>query len=497
MEGPRDQRGAPERVRVRAIVLAAGAGRRFGGPKLEARFAGRSILQHVLDALAAGGLNNPIVVVAGSDGPQAAAGSTRLGAIDWSRAERVENPDPSRGLASSLQVGWLAAIAADPEPDAVLVVLGDQPRLRPDVVRALLEAPADATRPVIAPRYTASRARNPVRIELAGARLVREASGDRGLGPVLDAVPSLVRWLDVTGDNPDVDERADLAMLAEANWAERVRRNRDQVMRVREGGDEADHYGPVTGLFRDDPRRAGDPILDHLRLLANQGDTWLDVGAGAGRYALPLALTVREVIAVEPSPGMVAELRESLAEAGIGNVRIDDGSWPDAARKLGRLPCADVALIANVGHDTEAIGPFLDALEAAARRSCVAVMQETPPASIAAPFFLAVHGEPREPLPALPDFLDLLEARGAQPEVEYVTRAAHGWRSGDELRTFLRRQTWVTPGSAGDSALERELDRLAIPRDGAVTLPGEEARTGIVRWLAGRQASSGASRPNT
>jgi hypothetical protein len=153
-------------------------------------------------------------------------------------------------------------------------------------------------------------------------------------------------------------------------------------------------------------------------------------------------------------------------------------------------------LIANVGHDTEAIGPFLDVLDASARRCCIAVMQEEPPASIAAPFFLAVHGEARDPLPALPDFLDLLEARGARPEVEYVMRPSHGWRSRDELRTFLRRQTWVTPSSMGDDALEEELDRLELPREGPVTLTGHPMRIGIVRWVGAPQPWSGAGRPN-
>lgn len=490
MQAPRGGASAAGGRRVRAIVLAAGAGRRFGGRKLEARFSGRPILQHVLDALAAAGLDDPVVVLA----PQGPAPAS----IAWRRAERVENPDPDRGLSSSLQVGWQAAMAADPPPDAVLIALGDQPRLRPDIVRALIEAPLDATRPFVAPRYSASDARNPVRIEPAGSRLVAAATGDRGLGPLLEAEPSMVRWLDVEGDNPDIDERAELARLTEADWAERVRRNREQVMRLRDGADEADHYAPVADMFRDDPHRTGDPILERIRSMALPGDTWLDVGAGAGRYALPLALSVREVIAVEPSRGMVSALRDGLTEHGIGNVRIVEGQWPEAAREIGPQPAADVALIAHVGHDTEAIGPFLVALEGAARRACVAVMQELPPASVAAPFFLAVHGEVREPLPALPDFLDLLEARGAHPEVEILTRPAHEWRSRDDQLTFLRRQTWVSPGSAGDRLLEEELDRRAVPRDGPVMLdagaPDAATRVGVVRW-SGPQTASTAGRP--
>ena len=465
---------AADGPRVRAIVLAAGAGSRFGGRKLEARIAGRPILQHVLDALAGAGLDDPIVVVA--------PGLPRAG-VDLRRGNAVVNPEPGRGLAASLQVGWSAAFAGREPLGAVLVVLGDQPRLRPEVIRALVAAPLDPARPIVAPRYAASSTRNPVRIEASAARLVAVTEGDRGLGPLLDAHPELVRWLDVAGDNPDVDRRSDLVAAIEADWADRVRGNREQVERVREMPEEPDHYAPVTGLFRDDPGRRDDAVLDALLALARAGDTWLDVGAGAGRYAFPLARAVREVIAVEPSDAMAGALRDGMHQHGIANVRVVPGRWPEVAASLAPLPCADVALIANVGHDTESIGPFLEAFEAAARRACVAVMQEQPPASIAAPFFEAVHDEPRTPLPALPDFLDLLVARGATPTVTMLDRPARAWRSRDELLGFLRRQTWVRTGSPADRRLEAELARVALPVGAGLALPSEAAsRVGIVHW---------------
>jgi CTP:molybdopterin cytidylyltransferase MocA len=462
--------------RVRAIVLAAGAGSRFGGRKLEARIAGRPILQHVMDALAHAGLDDPIVVLA----PDSALERS----MDWRRAQPVVNPDPGRGLSSSLQLGWAAALATDPQPDAILVALGDQPRLAEAAIRAVLAAPRDAARPIVAPRFARSAARNPVRIEtgVVADDLIRHAQGDRGLGPLLDARPDLVRWLQIEGDNPDIDRREDLVAAIEADWADRVRRNREQVERLRESGEDADHYAPVAGLFRDDPRRSGDAVLDALLALATPSDTWLDVGAGAGRYAFPLALAVRKVIAVDPSRAMVEALSQRAREHGIPNVSVIEGRWPEAAAALAPHPCADVALIANVGHDTEAIGPFVDALDAAARRSCVALMQEQPPAGVAAPFFEAVHGERRVPLPALPDFIDLLDARGTPPALELFDRPARRWRR-DELLAFLRRQTWVTPGSALDARLEQALDATAAAAaDGTLVVEGTAARVGLVRW---------------
>ena len=94
-----------------------------------------------------------------------------------------------------------------------------------------------------------------------GFGLVDEASGDRGLGPILASDPDLVLEVPVGGSNPDIDSPLDLAELA---WAEQVRANREQVDRVREVPDGADFYAPVSGLFRVDPDRRDDPVLAAL-----------------------------------------------------------------------------------------------------------------------------------------------------------------------------------------------------------------------------------------
>jgi CTP:molybdopterin cytidylyltransferase MocA len=476
--------------RVRVLVLAAGAGSRFGGGKLEARVDGKPLLQHVLDALVEAGLEAPVVVVAPSNAQGRAPGGSDQ--IEWGRAERVTNPAPERGLASSLQLGWRHALAADEPRQAVLVVLGDQPLLRPEILRALLAAPLDEARPIVASRYADTGARNPVRVETSVGPLIDDAGGDRGLVPILERNPELVRWLDVAGDNPDVDTAADLAGVAELAWADRVKRNREQVDRFRETPDGPDFYASVSTIFRDEPDRVGDPVLDAVRSHARPDDTWLDIGAGAGRYALPLARSVRRVIALDPSASMLGALRESMVEHAIVNVDLLDGRWP-AALESGRavlseaLP-VDVSLIAHVGYDVEAIGPFVDAMELATRRECLAVLMERSPATLAEAFWPALHGEPRIALPALPAFVDLLRSRGRMPTVDMVESSRRRWSSRDELVTYVRRQTWVAPGSAKDRRMLELLDEwLVTHTDGTVELSvAEPLRIALVAWRPGR-----------
>ena len=190
-------------MRVVAIVLAAGASRRFGSPKLLAPLAGRPVLQHVLDAVAASPVGDVVVVL----GDGASAIET---AIEWRTERRAVNPRPQDGLSSSLRVG-LDAAAEDPLAEAALVILGDQPSVRPAVIRAVIAAAANVPEPIIRARYSDDEAPNPVLIRRPAWALAAGLDGDRGLGPLLAHRPELVGEVAVDGRNPDIDTPADLA----------------------------------------------------------------------------------------------------------------------------------------------------------------------------------------------------------------------------------------------------------------------------------------------
>ena len=474
-------------ARTTAVVLAAGAGTRFGGGKLSATLGDRRVIDHVLDALAQVGLAETIVVVGpGPDAPFLPPGDVRA----------VVNPRPQDGLSSSLRVG-LAALG--PSAEAALIVLGDQPFIRPATIRALFEADVPVGRSLVVPRYASDGGSNPVLILRAGWGLAAAVDGDRGLGPAIAANPELVVEVTVSGSNQDIDTRGDLAAAA---WATQVRANREQVDRVREVGD-GDFYASTSSLFVADPRRADadDPTLAALRGLARPGERWLDIGAGAGRYALPIALAVGPagaVVAVEASASMLAGLRAGMADHGIANVRIVEGRWPavaaeiprpaaDEARpsEVGARPPVDVALIAHVGYDIEEIGPFLAAMEAAAARLCVAILMDRTPAAAAEAFWPLVHGEERIPLPALDAFVGLLRGRGREPEARIVERSVRGYTDRSAALALLRRQTWVEPDGVRDLQLQAALDeRLAVQPDGTVAIAGAPSLAiGLVTWL--------------
>jgi len=110
-------RAEPDPPQIGGVILAAGEARRFGAQKLLAPLGGRPLLQHVIDAANTSCLEDIALVV----GANAEDLVVRL---DVGRARVVRNPDPSRGLASSLQVGLRGL---DPRLHAALVLLGDVP----------------------------------------------------------------------------------------------------------------------------------------------------------------------------------------------------------------------------------------------------------------------------------------------------------------------------------------------------------------------------------
>jgi SAM-dependent methyltransferase len=252
---------------------------------------------------------------------------------------------------------------------------------------------------------------------------------------------------------------------------------------LREVDDPADFYAPMARRFGQDPQRTDDPSLEILRELAAPGETWLDIGAGGGRYALPLALIVRRVYAVDPSPSMLAVLQEGMAVHGIENIDVAAGDWP----MNGSAPEVDVALMAHIGYDIERFGAFLDAAEAAATKRCVVIMRTGLGTTAGSQLWEVVHGEPRVPYPMLPELLTLLVARGVAPEITLADRGTWGYDSTDQLVEASRRQLWVRPGSDKDRHLVEVIRERATERDGQWSVDWRPMRDGVVTWTPHRQ----------
>jgi molybdenum cofactor cytidylyltransferase len=200
---------------VTAVVLAAGRARRFGATKVLAELDGRPLLSHVLDAVASADVDDAVVVLASrsderdSDGGVRAHLAARAGAPQLSI---VDNPDAAQGMSTSLRVGLEAVVQLGERAGRTAVVLlADQPRVDPDVVREVVRVSRDAGRPARAVYRDGSGPPVALPVVLVPS-LVPRLTGDRGLRDLLED-------LDVIGvvvETPmprDVDRPEDLEAL--------------------------------------------------------------------------------------------------------------------------------------------------------------------------------------------------------------------------------------------------------------------------------------------
>jgi molybdenum cofactor cytidylyltransferase len=150
---PRGEATSPRAKRIAAVILAAGRSTRMGGPnKLLAEIAHRPLVRIAAEAALASRAD-PVIVVTGH---QRAEIERALGAMP---VRLVHNPDFAQGLGTSLKAG-IAAVPAQAE--AVLVLLGDMPRVDAPLLNRLIAAfDPDRGALVVVPTFEGKRG-NPV-----------------------------------------------------------------------------------------------------------------------------------------------------------------------------------------------------------------------------------------------------------------------------------------------------------------------------------------------
>lgn len=197
-----------ESMRLEAIVLAAGAGRRFGGRKLVALFEGQPLIAGALDAAFAAPVRG---VTVATDGDPELMTIVRDHARKLSREGELSMvivADAAEGLGASLRTA-VAALPADTE--AAFVFLGDMPRIPPEVPHALARA-LDEDHDLAAPRYGQRRG-HPVLFGRSYFAALRTLAGDVGAQRVLEKAEARLALTDSldAGVLFDVDRREDLA----------------------------------------------------------------------------------------------------------------------------------------------------------------------------------------------------------------------------------------------------------------------------------------------
>lgn len=191
---------------ISAILLAAGAGSRFGGGKLLAPFGGRPLIETPLYQLRRAPVDE-IIVVIGNDTEEL----HRICELHGVRT--VENPNWAEGMSTSVRTGFRAL---GPSVQAAVVMLADQPFVGAKAVERLVGAFEEGAEVAVA-TYE-GKPRNPVLFSRKVWPLLEsELSGDEGARVVLKRYPELVTEVpcDDIADPADVDTVEDLRRLEE------------------------------------------------------------------------------------------------------------------------------------------------------------------------------------------------------------------------------------------------------------------------------------------
>lgn len=237
-------------------------------------------------------------------------------------------------------------------------------------------------------------------------------------------------------------------------------------------------------------RTQPDGFMRFLQPFLQPDDTVLDIGAGTGRYTLYLADQVARVIAVEPSAAMRAQLEAALAEAGHASIEVIGRSWPDQTAIP--LQPVDIAFAANVLYGVREVEPFLRAMNTVAARACFVVLAVDPPAAFISPFWERFYGEPRLPLPAALECLNVLYQLGLPAQLSLVPREGRiAFASRDEALHDLGWRLRLAPSPEHEAALLAAIDELLlIEADGRLVPPHQHTHTAVIWWQKVSQSSA-------
>jgi molybdenum cofactor cytidylyltransferase len=185
---------------IGGLVLAAGAGTRFGSAKQLADLDGRPMLEHSILAMVASPVGH-VLVVLGSGAEEV------LQSVDLHGADAVVCERWAEGQSASLACG-LAELAGS---EAVVVTLGDQPFVSPNAIRRVIAARGGDAAAVRATYH--GEPGHPVLLERRLFERMRDVTGDHGARNLLISMPTREVPCEDLGGGQDVDTPAQLDAL--------------------------------------------------------------------------------------------------------------------------------------------------------------------------------------------------------------------------------------------------------------------------------------------
>jgi SAM-dependent methyltransferase len=272
--------------------------------------------------------------------------------------------------------------------------------------------------------------------------------------------------------------------MTSPDWAGRWRQlveDRESAARKDGGHSDPKYWDRRAPTFARSTTGRTEQFLEVVWPFITPRTTVIDVGAGAGRHAVPIAERAEWVTAVEPSEGMRA-LMPSLP-----NLTVIASNWEDA-----EVAPADVVICSHVLYGVADAVPFVEKMERSARERVVIMLREGPiphPANILCD---CMNLEPLPPSTRFSDLFMVLIEMGITPDVKFIAYpVVNRYASFDEAVAD------VVPlfGAAWDSVEGPKRLREMLVQDGdELVYAGGHSISGIAHWKPRAKVAATAER---
>ena len=231
-----------------------------------------------------------------------------------------------------------------------------------------------------------------------------------------------------------------------------------------------------AGYTQEQRRRdRDDPLMRFVLSNLGPDDTVLDIGAGIGRWSIPMAMKAHKVTALDALPGMLEIIRENAAIEGVHNVEAVLGDWATA-----EVEPHDFTLSSHAVYFSPDIVGYARKMERLSRKACYVVMRVPQHDGVIGELSRRIHGCWHDSPNFIVGYNALLQG-GIVGHV-VMEESVRFWHNAslEEALARAKRHLRLDDGRYDDMIMQALKDRLVL-RDGEYYWP-DGMRSALVWW---------------
>jgi SAM-dependent methyltransferase len=219
-----------------------------------------------------------------------------------------------------------------------------------------------------------------------------------------------------------------------------------------------------------------DPLLDFILKGVDDNTGILDIGAGSGRWAIPLAGTAKTVTVIEPSGSMIDNLLGNIASADLSNIHIIQSSWEDAVVEPHKITLCSHAMYASPD-----LASFVRKMERYTTGTCYLAIRLPPADGIIGELSLGIYGRQHDSPNAVIAY-NALYSMGIYANV-LVEKDIYRWRDNTFEEAFVRakRHLRLESSTTHDKLIRATLTRRLSMENNYYVWP-DGMRSALLWW---------------